>query len=351
MENEPFDHTLINDLFGMLRWRRPGGSKTEDMFNKKYLDSILGMKRDGFGNRFIEIANHDGSRPTIMWSCHTDTVHTQGGMQKIAWDPIRAEVFLSKKETISNCLGADCTVGVWIMRRMIFANVPGLYVFHAMEEKGGLGSKHFAKTQVELLSGLTHAIAFDRRGDGSVITHQLSGRTASEAFAKSMAELLSGFDPSLQYDADATGVYTDTVNYTDLIGECSNLSVGYSNEHSSSEMLDVAHAQKLMSAMVSIDFSSLVALRQPAELDPDDYMSGGWIGAGRRWTGGWSGHYSEDKSSNPSSTSSVKNLYEFCRYYPYTASELLASLGLTLEEAMDFLDERHRDSLHDARVG
>jgi hypothetical protein len=250
------------ELCDMLSFRRPAGSKTERRFVSQYLVP-LGMTSDSAGNLIKRI----GTDP-VLWSSHTDTVHNAGGLQRLA--TVGTSLVVSSKETQSNCLGADDTAGVWLMTEMIRAKKPGLYIFHRGEERGGIGSTYIAKHAPETLEGVKAAIALDRRGTHSVITHQAMGRCASDTFANSLAALLGdGFRP------DSGGIFTDTANYTGLIGECSNLSVGYQGEHSKSESLDLPFVLGLRDKLINLDTSKLAFKRIPGEVDPHDWSGGG----------------------------------------------------------------------------
>jgi hypothetical protein len=143
------------------------------------------------------------------------------------------------------------------MTEMIKAKVPGLYVFHFAEEIGCVGSHAIVDKEPGLLTGINAAIAFDRRGTAEVITHQ-GVRTASDNFAKSVAgQLPSRFAPSDK------GILTDTKHYRKLVAECTNISVGYYNEHRPQEALDVGHLIELRNWMVKFDQSKLVIERDP----------------------------------------------------------------------------------------
>lgn len=248
-------HSSEAELITMLTARRPAWSKTERKFIKTHLVP-LGVTSDAFGNLYKRI----GEAP-VLWSCHTDTVHSQGGNQTLCVtnDVVR----LADKQ--SNCLGADDTAGMWLMMEMIRAGKPGLYIFHRAEEIGGQGSDYIASETPELLSGIKFAIAFDRRGTGSIITHQAGGRCCSDAFANSLSKALG-----MTHHKDSGGTFTDTANYTALIGECCNVSVGYDNEHSAKERLDLAYLRRLRTALLSFDWQALEYERFPGDPDPDD---------------------------------------------------------------------------------
>lgn len=242
------------ELESMLRWRRPAGSKTERRWTREFIDSIPGVAPDAYGNRILKI----GDSP-ILWSSHTDSVHCLGGQQHVVRDG--ALIRLAPDEKQSNCLGADCATGAWLMRQMALRGVAGLYVWHKDEEIGGHGSRWIAKNAPRLFDGIGFAIALDRRGVDSIITHQ-GERCASDDFARSVMPMLpASFMP------DPTGLFTDTAHYVDRVGECSNLSIGYAQAHSPAETQEVPFALELLEALCALDASRLVASRAPGERD------------------------------------------------------------------------------------
>ncbi len=305
---------LISELLEMHTYARPADSKTERVFISRYLDSISGMMKDSFGNRFIRI----GKAP-VLWSSHTDTVHKQGGRPRVTYGD--GLLTLNPNETTANCLGADCSVGVWIMRQMILRGVPGLYVFHRQEEIGGHGSKFIAKQTPELLAGIDYAIALDRKGTNSVITHQI-WRTASDEFADALSDYLGPF-----WSQDTGGTFTDTASYTDLVPECTNLSVGYYNAHSREEVLDVSFAADLLERLSSLDTNSLPIIRQAGEDDWKDENSY-WS----RWHEGYSEPLTVKKARHP--------LYNTVYTYPELICDMLDDLGITHEDVESYIANR-----------
>lgn len=271
------------ELLEMLTYKRPAGSIMEEIFIEKFLRPF-DPHQDGFGNIWVQV----GDNPNIMWSSHTDTVHHKGGMQKlkiqdnmvtVKWTPKKGSPYHT------NCLGADDTAGVWLMMEMIRADVPGVYIFHREEECGGRGSNFIAKETPKKLEGIEFAIALDRKGTTSVITHQGS-RTCSDKFAASLAMALNLAPGDHAFKLDDSGVFTDTANYTDVIGECTNLSVGYYNQHGPRESLDLDFVLRLRDALIAADFSKLEAHRKPGEWDDTDWMYGGYGGGYGRNYGG-----------------------------------------------------------------
>jgi acetylornithine deacetylase/succinyl-diaminopimelate desuccinylase-like protein len=283
----------------MLRYRRPAGSETESNFAARYLAPLA--RRDAAGNYIRRI----GKSPAVLWSSHYDTVHHTGGLQRIVVDGNTVRLHA---DSTSNCLGADCTAGVWLMREMIFAKKPGLYIFHAAEEIGGIGSRYVADKTPGVLDGIVYAIAFDRAGNGDVITHQSGTRCASNDFADALATALGGL-----YAPDNGGLFTDTANYVDLIGECTNVSIGYAHAHTARESLDVPHLFGLLDSILTLDTNALPRIRQPGEADPDD----------------WHFNWGYDSDQSPRRCASLASLV---RDNADTIADLLADYGFDARE-------------------
>lgn len=251
---------MRDTLIEMLTYRRPAGSRTERKFRNRWLMNLPGATIDPYRNIHVEVGT--GSR--TLWSCHTDTVHRDGGRQRVIVTPDR--VACLPADSRSHCLGADDTVGVYLMREMILAGVPGYYLFHYGEERGGIGSSALAHARPFWFGRFDCAIAFDRQGSHDIVTHQFGGRTASAEFAWSLSDALASIDDDLIL-TPKPGVYTDTAEYADLIPECSNLSVGYSGQHSPCEETDLRFADKLLGALCQLDTSRLTIDRHPGEDD------------------------------------------------------------------------------------
>lgn len=241
----------MEELFRILKYKRPYGGNGEEACITMHLDVIPGMKSDDFGNRMITI----GEKPNVLFSSHTDTVHHTDGMQTICKDEEKQMLFKDDDE----CLGADDGAGMWLMIQLINEKIPGLYIFHRGEECGGLGSSYIARDTPEILDDITIAIAFDRRGTKDIITTQSSGKCASQEFCDSLSEQLD------MGHASARGSFTDTANYTKLVEECTNLSVGYYEEHRKTESLDYEYLAALAVKMMQIDYSKLVVARKKGD--------------------------------------------------------------------------------------
>ena len=254
--------TLTKQMIKSLSFKRPHGSESE----RKYIDTIIlpVVKEyadeyfiDGFGNIFARV----GQSRTLFTS-HTDTVHNKEGTQKV----IAKDGLMSVVD--GECLGADDGAGIQVLLSMMQAGVNAFYGMYRCEERGGQGSKWSVENNPEFYTQFDRAIAFDRKGTSSVITHQGWGRCCSDVFADALSDALSGDE--LMYAPDDTGVYTDTAEFIDSIPECTNISVGYMNEHRPNETLDLAHLDALIRKVKSIDWESLPTDRDPSLPDPDD---------------------------------------------------------------------------------
>lgn len=254
-------------LHDMLRTKRPHGSAAEIKWVK---DFILTPYPQAYHigdpkNPAAYVIEVGDSR--TMFSSHVDTVHREGGKQTVKYDKKGLKYY----KTDGKPLGADDTAGCWVMLEMIDAGVPGVYVFHRGEECGGIGSGFIAEKHSGFLERFDRAIAFDRRGSTSVITHQGWGRCASDEFAQSLADMLNDDGVSM-YLPDDTGIFTDTANYVDFIPECTNLSCGYANEHSGNETLHLPTVFILRDRCLEIDWEKLPTERVPGVVDyKDDY--------------------------------------------------------------------------------
>jgi hypothetical protein len=275
----------LRKICNMLEYKRPHGSASEFDFIRRFIDVVPGMQRDSFGNRYVRLPSRDGTRSQVMWSAHTDTVHRADGKQTVDVD--RYGYMTVPTDSGSNCLGADDGAGCYILLSMIYAGVPGLYIFHRGEEVGGLGSDHIATNTPDLLDGINYAIAFDRKLYKSVITYQAGYRCCSDMFVKDLANMLA---PSLEFETDDGGTFTDTENYTELVSECTNISVGYERQHSPLEVLDTSYMFKVTDCFINLfDETRLTAYNIPGDGKYDCQYTRDYHG---RWTDGLWGSYS-----------------------------------------------------------
>jgi hypothetical protein len=236
------------------------------------LPSYLNM--DEFGNLFYKI----GENPTTMFTCHLDTAsYDQVNVNHV----MQGDFILTDGRSI---LGADDKAGVVVLLYLMEHNVPGIYYFFLGEERGCIGSKQVASIQSKnKIENINKVVSFDRRGYDSVITHQVSGRSCSNEFAKELSNQLNEksmgiVDGGFKYSPDPTGIYTDSAQFIDIYSECTNISVGYHNEHTKSESQNIKHLEELCKVVVKIDWERLSTHRNPKKYvyDEDDFLDYGY---------------------------------------------------------------------------
>jgi hypothetical protein len=283
-------------LYDLFRFASPHGLEDHIIDLLPFKDEGV---RDEKGNFVVTI----GENPTSLFSSHMDTVHhvdkkIMEGKHKAViqlltmsddapdpdkgfiWAGIDNDVRLpqgSPKKWNAIALGADDKVGVYIMCKMIEAQVPGMYVFHVGEECGCIGSKWLAQNKKDMFKGIKRAIAFDRKGYTDVIAFQHNSRCASKEFTNALADALNvNIDlPNGKYQGDQHGVFTDTANYTELVPECTNLSVGYFDQHGPSEKFDWWWCEEqFLPAVLKVKWDELPTVRDTDKkvvYNSDDY--------------------------------------------------------------------------------
>lgn len=254
--------TLPNNIFWdvlgtALTLRRDYGSATESAFVAWLARKLPVTLIDAAGNLHVDTRTDPTHRS--MFTAHTDTVHNNGGVNKVHVDG------KFWRASSGAALGADDGAGCAILSYMIECGVPGYFVFFRGEERGGVGSSWLAQNMPELFNDIDRAVAFDRAGYYDVITHQRGGRCCSDEFAQALSDALSTADIWMM-PCDS-GVYTDTAEFVRLIPECTNVSVGYKNQHGDREEQDVEFLWDLAKGAVGVGWDALPTRRNPKARD------------------------------------------------------------------------------------
>lgn len=217
----------------------------------KLVDKLpKGLKKDDFGNYYINIG-----KSSTMFTSHLDTFSVdEVDVRLCQRTDLRDDIIYSDGTTI---IGADDKAGVALMCYMIENNVNGLYYFFIGEEKGSIGAKNLKKefNNIEYLKNIKSCVSFDRRGEKSIITMQNGVECCSLDFANGLKEEFGKSDIGLQLDP--TGVSTDSAIFTDIISECTNISVGYYNEHTYNEHINMDYLIKLSKSCLRVDWENL----------------------------------------------------------------------------------------------
>ena len=220
------------------------------------------VQEDEYGNFFLLI----GEKPSTMFTCHLDTADST---QKRVNHVFDGNIIRTDGTSI---LGADDKAGMTVISYMINKEVPGLYYFFLGEEVGCVGSRKVSATWTSnpFSEHITKCVSFDRRGTDSIITYQMFGRCCSETFALELAKRMNSTDNGMKMAPDNTGILTDSAKFMSLIPECTNISVGYYNEHTHRESQDIEFLKRLCRTVVSIDWETLPIERNQNSID-DDY--------------------------------------------------------------------------------
>lgn len=269
--------TELAVLLAILRLRRPYNSANELLAREIIIQHLTGAVPGGFqhsvdrhGNLVIKVGADSG----VVFTAHLDTVHNREGINNVVMvKPNSNERWLvaDDENSMPDVLGADDAAGIFLLTELIKAGVPATYLFFVGEEVGGVGSSAFVRDNPTFSANM--AIAFDRRGYQDVITHQgWGGRTASDEFGAALADALNQHMPStaLAYVPSSRGVYTDTKEFAGIVPECTNISVGYFNEHTNREELDLNHLLALRDAVLAIEWHKLPVMRVPEA--EEDYL-------------------------------------------------------------------------------
>lgn len=231
-------------------------------FLKSYLPD--GHKVDEYGNFFVIV----GSSPSTMFTCHLDTASVR---QEKVKHVIDGDMISTNGKTI---LGADDKAGMIVLLYMIENKVPGLYYFFLGEEVGCIGSGKLSNNWKNSIfsNSIKKCVSFDRRGTKSIITHQFFGRCCSDGFAQSLADKLNFTNFGLSMELDNTGIMTDSAKFMTLIPECTNISVGYYNEHTVKEKQNIHFLSNLCKAVCSIDWELLPVIRSVNSNDDSKFL-------------------------------------------------------------------------------
>jgi hypothetical protein len=272
-------NTNIERLLSLLAIKRCHDSAGEAYAVERFLSPYNPTEYlDPLGTVLAYVITTDPNS-TTLFSCHVDSVHAVNAPieNKVVYDANMMIAYKDKDDLTP--LGADDAAGWWLMLEMIDQNIPGTYLFHRGEEKGGIGSSGMSLHYHDFLKRFKRAVAFDRRGTTSVITHQGMGECCSDEFAQALSDQFNAINHTFLFEPDDTGIYTDTAEYTHLIPECTNISCGYQGEHTPSETLDVEFLVALCEACIYVDWESLPVVREaarPSLSRYDTYMGGGY---------------------------------------------------------------------------
>ncbi len=237
----------VKDIFKTLV-----SQTTPNGFEYLVYDFIPQALQDSYGNRYVIIGEGPQQH---LFTCHLDTYpeyDIEGNVRSHIVNIIDEGDIIRTDGT--SILGADDKAGMTIMLSMIHAGVPGIYGFFLAEERGLNGSAFAAKDKQwrDIMRDVKAVISFDRKGTSSIITHQRKIRTCSDEFARTLQSAFAG--AGLHLELDPEGFATDSLSffkeYQSL--ECTNISVGFWDQHTCCEYQDIAYLEQLSRATISM---------------------------------------------------------------------------------------------------
>lgn len=218
------------------------------------LDKIEGIKvaQDKHGNIIAMLSNvddkmldnEDRKEVTLGINAHMDTVFEFGKNRKIYREIEHGEDILW---TNDKCLGADDRAGLEIVLSLmedfgdttsvIYSQFYGTLIawITVDEETGCIGAEKLSK-ETKLFEDLDMSITFDRRNKRDIVVRNawqdFCDASYSDVFVKASHLLGMDYKP-------VTGGISDAMVSSESGVNSVNLSVGYDNEHSSSETIDL----------------------------------------------------------------------------------------------------------------
>ena len=250
--NENLNNFQFKELFlELTKYTVPYGyEETLEPILRKHIPNL---KKDGIGNYYIQIGNSK-----TLFTSHLDTFSKT---KKKVNHVIDGNIIKTDETTV---LGGDNKNGVVILIYLITQNIPGTYFFFIGEESivnggGCYGSTNALMKNKEFFHKFNKAIAFDRRGKGSLVKRQSGRFCASDDFADALIEKFN--ENGLEFGKD-NAYRTDSAVFMDTIPEITNLSSGGEFEHTYMETSDIDYIEKVAKAASNIDWDNLPIVRK-----------------------------------------------------------------------------------------
>ena len=252
----------------------PGVSGEESVIRNHVMEKLIPLTDeisvDGYGNILAEVtigANRMGPAFTILLNSHLDVV-----------DEIEPDREILKHGNVwtssYGILGADDRAGIGVVlytlkqlqMMQLQSPVKVKIAFTVKEEVGLCGAKAVSQ---DFLEGVQAAIVVDRRGNGDIVTGTWGTAFCDELFG-SMIALIGNLGEEKRWEPTMGG-RSDTLIWAQQGIQSVNLSVGYQNEHTSEEELNIddafATANLLKKVFLHVDLlkSALRGIRGEAQ--------------------------------------------------------------------------------------
>lgn len=198
---------------------------------------------------------------------HTDTVHTIH--KHFSVHEVNDQIFAYSTDNKQQVgVGGDDKVGIWLCLQMLMSvDVIKCAFFHS-EEIGCVGSRN---ADMSFFNDVAYCLQGDRRGNKDFV-HSISGQLYSDEFAKAIAPVIKQYG----YE-EARGAITDVGQLAENgIGvSVANMSCGYYNPHSDSEVVVFTDADNCLDMCIHI-FTTLGNKKFPHEYSTQRYDFGAY---------------------------------------------------------------------------
>lgn len=195
--------------------------------------TIRDIKYKAKDEAYIYINDHAWNVTRPLLTSHLDTINDS--YNELPRLSIKDNIITTTNKAV---LGGDDRAGVWVMLQLLDKGIKDYdYVFFCDEEVGGLGSKLFAKEHLIDIIEYSCYISLDRRGSKEVASYGYDNDDLVKVFT------------DIGYTS-VRGSFTDCVNLSNVTEvACINLSVGYNNEHTNSEVQDITVMYNLVNRL------------------------------------------------------------------------------------------------------
>lgn len=207
------------------------GNKIKEIVSN-YRDFYSIISIDGGGI----LVTPKGSKNYPLICSHLDTINDQRKEKETPKIVIQGDYISLASDSPCSCLGGDDRCGVFIALELIKARLPYAFGFFYDEEVGGVGSSYMLQY---LTDNITAFIGLDRRGADQAAIYGYDN-----------SELMSLFERRGYFKAK--GSFTDASNLARIYSKgvaCINLSVGYYNEHTPKETINITAMNRTLTIL------------------------------------------------------------------------------------------------------
>lgn len=228
----------MNEFIKLLKLKQAELSK----YILRYLDKI--SAKEYYNIKYIDkagiLVTPKGYPKYPLICSHMDSINDTKYTELIKFN-IKGDYISLADDSSCHCLGGDDRCGVYIALELIKARLPYAFGFFYDEETGGAGSRR-ASPLINSLEGITAFIGLDRRGFDELALYGYDN-----------SELVALFERRGYFKAK--GSFTDASNLSSLSDKrlaCVNLSVGYYNEHTLKETINITAMNRTLTILKSM---------------------------------------------------------------------------------------------------